>query len=70
MCLAVPAKVLEIQNSEAKVDYGGIKRTVNVSLVDISLGDYVLVHAGFAIQKIDEDEAKKSLELWKQISSI
>ena len=70
MCLAVPAKVIEINSSEAKVDYGGVTRTIDISLVDIKLDDYVIVHAGFAIQKIDEDEAKKTLELWQEISNI
>ena len=70
MCLAVPAKVIEINNPIAKVDYGGITRTIDISLVDTKLGDYVLVHAGFAIQTIDEEEAKKTLELWKEISNI
>lgn len=70
MCLAVPAKVVEINDTSAKVDYGGITRIISISLVDVKVGDYVLVHAGFAIQKIEEDDAKKSIELWNEISTI
>ncbi|HEC87332.1 MAG TPA: HypC/HybG/HupF family hydrogenase formation chaperone [Thermoplasmatales archaeon] len=51
MCLAVPAKIMNITDKDhAEIDYGdGVKRTINISLVDVSIGDYVLVHAGFAI---------------------
>ena len=66
----VPAKIIELNESEAKVDYGGIQRNVNISLVDAKLGDYVLIHAGFAIQTLDENEAKKTLALWNEISQI
>ena len=55
MCLAVPAKVIEINNNLAKVDYGGVTREIDISLVETKLGEYVIVHAGFAIQTIDEE---------------
>jgi hydrogenase expression/formation protein HypC len=68
MCLAIPAKVLEVQGYKAKVDFGeGVVREVNVSLVDVKKGDYVLVHAGFAIQVLDEEEAEKTLRLWEEM---
>jgi len=68
MCLAVPAQVLEIQGSEATLDFGGVKRKANISLLeDVKIGDYVIVHVGFAIQKLDEKEAKESLRYWKEI---
>ena len=70
MCLAVPAKVVEIEESTAKVDYGGITRKISTALVDVEIGDYVIVHAGFAIEKIDEQEAKKTIELWNEITNI
>ena len=67
MCLAVPAKILEINGDLAKVDFGGVTREINVTLVNVKIGDYVLVHAGYAIQVIDEREAKETLALWKEI---
>jgi hydrogenase expression/formation protein HypC len=68
MCLAVPAEVIEINGHEAVLDYGGVKRTANLSLLkDVNIGDFVLVHVGFAIRKIDKEEAVESLKLWKEI---
>ncbi|MEM2026731.1 MAG: HypC/HybG/HupF family hydrogenase formation chaperone [Candidatus Bathyarchaeia archaeon] len=67
MCLAVPARVIEVKGDLAKVDFGGVVREVNISLVDAKIGDYVLVHAGYAIQVLDEEEAKETLELWREI---
>ncbi|MDY6959246.1 MAG: HypC/HybG/HupF family hydrogenase formation chaperone [Halobacteriota archaeon] len=67
MCLAVPAKVLEISGDEAKVDFGGVTRTVNISLVDVNVGEYVIVHAGFAIEMMNEEQAKESLEIWEAL---
>jgi len=68
MCLAVPGKVLEIDGTLAKVDFGhGTVREADISLVDVAVGQYVLVHTGYAIQIMDEDEAKASLDLWKDI---
>ncbi|MGQ9566091.1 MAG: HypC/HybG/HupF family hydrogenase formation chaperone [Candidatus Bathyarchaeales archaeon] len=68
MCLAIPAKVVEIKENMAKVDFGeGVLRDVNVTLVDIKLGDYVLVHAGYAIQVLDKKSAEETLQLWKEI---
>jgi len=69
MCVAVPAKVTEINGEMATVDFGGgIKRNVNISLVEAEVGRYVLVHAGFAIQVIDEKAAKETLELMEKIT--
>lgn len=67
MCLAIPGKVVEIKRNLAKVDFGGVMREVDLSLVDINVGDYVLVHAGFAIETIDEEEAERSLDLWREL---
>jgi len=70
MCLAIPAKVLEKTRNNAKVDFGdGTKRDVNISLVDVRLGEYVIVHAGFAIQVLDKKDAEESLKLWAEILS-
>jgi hydrogenase expression/formation protein HypC len=68
MCLAIPAKVLSVKKNSASVDFGeGVLREVNVTLVDVKVGDYVLVHAGYAIQVLDEREAQETLQLWSQI---
>ncbi|RLE51077.1 MAG: HypC/HybG/HupF family hydrogenase formation chaperone [Candidatus Methanomethylicota archaeon] len=69
MCLAVPAKIISINGDVAKVDFGGVKRDIIISLIEEELkpGDYVMVHAGFAIQKIDEKTALSILELWNEI---
>ncbi len=66
MCLAVPMKVLEIEKEMATVSIGRVKKRVNIQLVaNLKVGDYIIVHAGFGIQKLDEKEAKKTLELFK-----
>jgi len=68
MCLAIPAKVVEIKGNMAKVDFGqGVIRDVNIILVDAQVGKYVLVHAGYAIQVVDPEEAKETLQLWDEI---
>jgi hydrogenase expression/formation protein HypC len=65
MCLAIPAKVMEVQGDVAKVDFGqGVVRDVNVMLVEAHVGEYVLVHAGYAIQVIDQKAAEETLRLW------
>ena len=68
MCLAVPAKVIEVNGDIAEVDFGGgIIRDVNVMLVDAKVGEYVLVHAGYAIQVIDRKAAEETLRMWEEI---
>ena len=70
MCLAVPAKVIKIDGEWAEVDIGGIRREASLALLadqGIVVGDYVLIHTGYAISKVDEDEAKSILNTWKQI---
>ncbi|MEM2320958.1 MAG: HypC/HybG/HupF family hydrogenase formation chaperone [Candidatus Bathyarchaeia archaeon] len=68
MCLAVPARIIEINGDLAKVDFGGgVIREANISLVDARIGDYVLVHAGYAIQVLDKEEAEETLRLWREI---
>lgn len=68
MCLAIPGRVLKKECDIAKVDFGeGTSRDVNLSLVEAGVGDYVLVHAGFAIQVLDAEEAKETLRLWEEI---
>ena len=72
MCLAIPGKIIEIDKKKqsATVDYGsGTKRKANLSLVDVKIGDYVLVHAGFAIQVLDKKDAQETLALFKELLS-
>ena len=72
MCLAIPGKIVSIdkKTSHAVVDYGGgTKRTANVSLVTVKIGDYILVHAGFAIEVLDEKDAKETLALFDEMLS-
>jgi len=68
MCLAIPAKVVSVEEDKARVDFGeGVLREVNVTLVNAKVGDYVLVHAGYAIQVLDEKEAQETISLWNEI---
>jgi hydrogenase expression/formation protein HypC len=68
MCLAIPAKIMSITKDTAKVDFGeGVLREINITLVNAKVGDYVLVHAGYAIQIVDEADAQETLQLWNEI---
>jgi hydrogenase expression/formation protein HypC len=66
MCLAMPGKILSINGDEAEVDFGGAVKKTNISMVDAKVGEYVIIHAGFAIQKVDEEEARETLQLWNE----
>jgi len=73
MCLGVPAKVIEIKDNgrRAVVDYGGIRREVDAFLMpDLKVGEYVIVHAGAIIEKLDEKEALESLKAWREVITI
>jgi hydrogenase expression/formation protein HypC len=73
VCLAIPGKIIKIdsKNNQAVVDYGsGTKRTANISLVKGKIGDYVLVHAGFAIQVLRRKEARETLALFREMMSF
>ena len=59
MCLAIPGKIIAIKNQLATVDFDGIEKEVNIFLVDVKIGEYVMVHAGFAIEKMDDEYAKE-----------
>ena len=74
MCLAIPGQVLEVvdeQNRLARVDVAGVQRNVNIGLLDdgdgVSAGDWVLIHVGFALSKIDEEEARATREFLEQL---
>jgi hydrogenase expression/formation protein HypC len=66
MCLAVPAQVIELRPAEtALVDLGGVRKEISLALVEnVVVGDYVIVHVGFALQKLDREEAARTLELF------
>ena len=73
MCLAIPGKIIEIDKNKehAIVDYGdGTKRKANVTLVDVKIGNYVLVHAGFAIEVLNEKDALETLNLFREMLSM
>ncbi len=68
MCLAVPGKVVEVEGDLALVDYGGTRSRVNISLLErVDVGDYVIVHVGYAIQRLVEKNARESIDLWKEM---
>jgi hydrogenase expression/formation protein HypC len=69
LCLAVPAQISQITGTMATVDLGGVRREVSVVMVPgAKTGDYVLVHAGYAIQLVDQEEALVTLELFREIA--
>lgn len=72
MCLGIPGRVEEIDGTIAKVRFGDLLRKTSLDLLgeDVSVGDYVIVHAGFALDRIDEDEAHKTLQMLKEISEL
>ncbi len=67
MCLAIPAKVLSVEGTKAMVDMGGIRREVSLMLTpDVAAGDYVLLHCGYAISQLDEEEALETLRIMEE----
>ena len=71
MCLSIPAKVLEINGEVAKVTLGGTEYDASLQLVeDVKIGDYVLIHTGFAIQKLSEKEAQETLKLFDEFEEL
>ena len=70
MCLAIPSKITKIENEMAVIDVDGVQRQASLLLLsDAQVGDYVIVHAGFAIQKIDEAAAQETLKLLKEAAA-
>ena len=68
MCIAAPAKVMEIKDNVATVDFGGVRQQAKLDLVeDVDIGRYVLVHSGYAIEVLTAEEAKDSLEAWDEL---
>jgi hydrogenase expression/formation protein HypC len=71
MCLAIPSKVVEIKDGLGTIDVDGVIRKVSLLLLeDVSVGDYVIVHAGFAIHKIDETAARESLQILREALAL
>lgn len=71
MCLAIPSKIVEINEGMAVIDVDGVRRDASLLLLeDAAVGDYVIVHAGFAIQKIDEAAARESLDLLREAAAL
>jgi hydrogenase expression/formation protein HypC len=70
MCLAIPGQVISVDGSQAEVDFGGVVKKVNVSMVDAKVSEWVVVHAGFAIEKMDEEEARDTLKLWSEMLDL
>ena len=75
MCLAIPGKVIEIAEENGlrmgRVDFGGVVKRVCLDYVpDVEVGDYTIVHVGFALSKIDEDEALRTLEIFRQMGVL
>jgi len=71
MCLGIPGEVLEIDGQEARADFRGAEKWVRIDVVgdDLSVGDYVLNHAGFAIRKIPEEQVERTVELYEQAAT-
>ena len=71
MCLAIPGEVVEIlDDKRAMVDYGGTRREVDITFVKPEIGEWVIVHAGFALQILDKEEAQETLALWEEALSV
>ena len=72
MCLAIPARVLDVQpDGWAEVEVGGVRNRVSLALIDgVNVGDYVIVHAGFALTRLDVVEAEKTLALFAEIAAV
>ena len=71
MCLAIPVKVVSIDGDEAEAEIGGVRRRVNIAFTpEAKVGDYVLLHTGYAIGVVDEAEAEETLKLLEEIASL
>lgn len=67
MCLAIPGKVIAINGEIGDIDFGGVTRQTNLSMVEANVGDWVVIHAGFAIEVMDEDDAQETIRLWNDV---
>ena len=67
MCIAIPGKIISIDGNTAKADFSGNVVSVNTGLIDAKVGQYVLVHAGCAIEVMDEEDAQETIRLWNEV---
>ncbi|MGB2799673.1 MAG: HypC/HybG/HupF family hydrogenase formation chaperone [Dehalococcoidia bacterium] len=71
MCLAIPVQITSIEGSEAEVEFGGIAQKISVFLTpEARVGDYVLLHTGYAISVLDEEEAQETLRIFEEIALL
>ena len=72
MCLAIPAKVVELlPNDAAMVELGGVRKEISLAMVDgVGVGDYVIVHVGYALTRLDPEEAEKTLQLFAELGEL
>ena len=67
MCLAIPGKIVKIEGDIGDIDFGGVIRKANITMVEAKIGDWAVIHAGFAIEIMDEEEAMKTIDLWNEV---
>ncbi|MCL1810620.1 MAG: HypC/HybG/HupF family hydrogenase formation chaperone [Methanomassiliicoccaceae archaeon] len=67
MCLAVPGRIVKIEGDVGDIDFGGVIRKANISMVEAKIGDWAIIHAGFAIEIMDEKEAEETIRLWNEV---
>jgi hydrogenase expression/formation protein HypC len=71
MCLAIPMKLIKIEGNKGVVELSGIQKEVSLNLLtNVKVGDYLIIHAGFAIEKLNEKEAKETLSIWEEIGNL
>ena len=71
MCLGVPVKIVQVKGNEGVAEFKGVKKKVNLELLEnVKKGDYVILHAGFAIQKMEPEEALETLKLFEELSGF
>lgn len=69
MCLGIPARIIEISGLKARVDVAGVKKDISLRLLDgARVGDYVIVHAGFAIERLDEEKAARTISMIEEVT--
>lgn len=71
MCLAIPAKITEIRDDMATVDVNGVRQDISIELLeDVEVGDYVIMHVGYALNRLDPEEAARTLELFEEFDRV
>jgi hydrogenase assembly chaperone HypC/HupF len=67
MCLAIPGKIVRIEGDIGEIDFGGVIRKANITMVEAKVGEWAVIHAGFAIEIMDEEEARETIALWNEV---